>query len=138
MELTRIEKAAEHYQSLGWPTVYVGEIVIDERGKKDIRNVENWQTATADMPVRRPGSQEATAIGVRTGEVSGVMFVDIDGECPAWDALLAEHGTPETWTVQTRSFGTHYGFQWEPRMERFAKNDVGLAAHIVDDVKMGP
>lgn len=137
MELTRIEKAAEHYQSLGWPTVYVGEIVIDERGKKDIRNVENWQTATADMPVRRPGSQEATAIGVRTGEVSGVMFVDIDGECPAWDALLAEHGTPETWTVQTRSFGTHYGFQWEPRMERFAKNDVGLAAHIVDDVKMG-
>lgn len=137
MEPTRIEGAAEFYQSLGWPTVYVGEIAINGQGKKELRNVEPWEQATADMPVRRPGSQQATAIGVRTGKISGVMFVDIDGECPAWDALLAQHGEPETWKVQTRSFGTHYGFAWDDRMERFTKNDVGLAAHIVDDVKMG-
>lgn len=137
MELTLIEKSAGYYQSLGWPTVYIGEIAINGKGKKELRDVEPWETATADMPVRRGKSHEATAVGVRTGKISGVMFVDIDGECPAWDALLAEHDELETWQVETRSFGTHYGFTWDDRMERFTKNDVGLAAHIVDDVKMG-
>lgn len=137
MELTLIEQSAGFYQSLGWPTVYIGEIAINGKGKKELRDVEPWETATADMPVRRGKSHEATAIGVRTGSISGVMFVDIDGECPAWDALLAEHEDLETWQVETRSFGTHYGFAWDDRMERFTKNDVGLAAHMVDNVKMG-
>lgn len=137
MDLTPIETWASYYQSLGWPTVYVGEIAIDARGKKELRDVEPWESATADMPVRRGKSHQATALGVRTGKISGLAVIDIDGDCPAWDALLAEHDPLETWQSQTRSFGSHYGFAWDDRMERFTKNDVGLAAHMVDDVKMG-
>lgn len=137
MELTPIERAAEDYQSRGWPTVYINRIAIDADGKKVLEGVEAWEKATADMPVQRPGSSAAEAVGVRTGSISGVMLVDVDGDCPRWDALLAEHGEPETWTVETRSFGKHYGFAWDERMERFTKNDTGLALHKVDDIKMG-
>lgn len=134
--LTKIEQAAAWYQSQGYPTVYVRAIYVDPlTGKKDVQGAEPWQNATADMPVRRGQSQTSNAIGVRTGEISGVIFVDIDGTCPKWDALLAEHGTPNTWTVQTRTGGFHYGFKWDARMERFTKNDVGLAAHFDESGK---
>lgn len=126
----KIEQAAEWYQSQGWPTVYIRKIYVTREGKKDVQGAEEWQNATAEMPVRRAWSQTANAIGIRTGSVSGVMFVDIDGECPAWDQLLAEHGTLDTWTVRTRTGGTHYGFKWAERMERFTKTDVGLALEL--------
>lgn len=127
--MTKIEDAAAWYQAKGWPTVYIRNIYIDPDGKKDVQGAEKWETATADMPVRRGQSQTSNAIGVRTGEISGVMFVDVDGYCPKWRELLAEHGLPYTWTVQTRTGGFHYGFKWDARMERFTKNDVGLATH---------
>lgn len=132
---TRIEKAAEFFQSKGWPTVFIRNILIGPDGKKEVAGAEKWETATADMPVRRGWSQTAKAIGVRTGEISGVVFVDLDGTVPRWDALLAEHGEPDTWKVSTRTGGTHYGFKWDDRMARFAKADVALAAHHDDQGK---
>lgn len=130
--MTKIEDAAAWYQSQGWPTVYIRKIYIDPDGKKDVQGAEKWETATADLPVRRGQSQTSDAIGVRTGAISGVMFVDVDGVCSAWDQLLAEHGEPDTWKVKTRTGGFHYGFRWAERMERFTKTDVGLATNFDD------
>lgn len=134
---TPVEKMAEFLQGIGAPTVYVRSIDIDLNGKKEVNGAEKWKNATADMPVRRGWSQVAKAVGFRTGEPSGLMATDLDGDCPRLTALYTEHGKPETWTVQTRSGGEHQIFTWEPRMARFAENDVGLADNIVDGVSLG-
>lgn len=54
-------------------------------------------------------------VGIRSGSISGVWFLDIDpknGGDASLIALLTEHGRlPDTYTVKTGSGGTHYGFR---------------------------
>ncbi len=98
----------------------LGFVPIPIVGKRPI--LPRWQQTTAQTAMRkvedavRTGS--ADNLGILTGAPSGIVVVDVDvakGGLDFWNELVAEHGIPETFTVETGNGGRHYYFQYDDR-----------------------
>ncbi len=113
-------KAALEYASRGWyvfPLIPKTKKPLTPRGFKDASNdatqIQKWW------------SHHSTAnIGIATGEKSGIMVVDVDGEYPSdWPPM------PATCTVKTQK-GFHYYLKY-PKGEN-VKCRTRVGGHNVD------
>lgn len=98
----------------------LGFVPIPIVGKRPI--LPHWQRTTAQTAMRKVEdavrTNSADNIGILTGAPSGIVVVDVDvakGGLDFWNELVAEHGIPETFTVETGSGGRHYYFQYDDR-----------------------
>ena len=114
--------AALDYARRGWPVFSchpTGHQPLD--GRKNAEGLGGFHLATTDEAqirecwTRWPGA----AIGLRTGEASGLFAVDIDprnGGDISLENLEADHGPlPETVESQTGGGGRHLFFRWPGR-----------------------
>jgi hypothetical protein len=78
----------------------------------------SWKKRASDDPeqIKRWAAKNPRSnIGIATGDVSGIVVLDIDGAegQASLDALTVEHGPlPATITVRTGSGGHHYYFKY--------------------------
>lgn len=121
-------KAALSYLDLGWAVIPAGE-----RMK---RPIVPWQRYQHEMPSRNAVSEWFSRwpnanLSVVTGEISGIVVVDIDPKNGGDDALAEMekgHGKlPETVEAVTGGGGRHLYFRYPGRETR---NRVGLAPGI--------
>lgn len=118
-------KAASAYLATGWAPVALHGIGPDgqtcscgkgrtcpSKGKHPIGN--DW--ASQPMPTEADLdaiwlARPRCNVGIRTGATSGIFVLDVDtAGKEAWEALVEEHGLPETTVVQTGSGMWHYYF----------------------------
>lgn len=111
--------AALGYTRMGWqvfPCHPTGHQPLD--GSKDKHGRGGFYLATTDEKQIRTwwARWPEAAIGLRTGELSGVFAVDIDprnGGSFSIEHIEAEHGElPETVESQTGGGGRHLFFRW--------------------------
>ena len=114
--------AALEYARLGWqvfPCHPTGHQPLD--GRKDVQGHGGFHLATTDeAQIRQWWTRwPEAAIGLRTGEASGLFAVDVDprnGGDISLENLEADHGPlPETVESQTGGGGRHLLFDWPGR-----------------------
>lgn len=106
--------AAAEYASLGWAPISLRNKVPTAKG---------WTGSTPDT-WRDLWKEGATSVGICTGSNSGFVVVDIDikdGGLRCWEALVAEHGDPQTVKVATGGGGYHYYFALDERTATLTK-----------------
>ena len=132
--------AAVEYARMGWkvfPCHPTGHQPLD--GRKDVQGRGGFYLATTNEDQIRfwwTRWPEA-AIGLRTGEASGVFAVDIDcrhdGDI-SLECLEAEHGQlPETVESQTGGGGRHVLFRWPARTIPCSTGKIGAGIDIKGD-----
>lgn len=125
--------AAIEYTRMGWqvfPCHPTGHQPLVKRGfyaaTTDVDVIRSWWT-------RWPGA----AIGLRTGEASGVFAVDIDprnGGDVSQEYIEAEHSElPETVESQTGGGGRHVFFQWPNRSVPCSTGKIARGIDIKGD-----
>ncbi|MCX6113222.1 MAG: bifunctional DNA primase/polymerase, partial [Proteobacteria bacterium] len=133
----KLYKSSIYYLKRGWPIFPVHYL---ENGKCSCGNKEC--SNIAKHPLTLHGLKDATTeldkindwwikypeanIGIATGQVSGIVVIDIDTKSNGFaslEKLEAEHGKlPETITVTTGSGGRHYYFKYPNRTLKNAVN----------------
>lgn len=103
-------EAAKDYAHRGWP---VHPLV---RNEKRPATAHGFKDASTDQAaVERNFGNRPRDIGIRTGEQSGLVVLDIDprsGGVESLEELLELHGSlPETLTARTGGGGLHYYFR---------------------------
>jgi len=120
--------AALEYANRGWHVFPVYEVVTTggemqcsckdgaacgSPGKHP-RTPSGLNDATTDKNIIRAWWKRwpAASVAIRTGEISGVVAIDLDGSdgLLEWERLTAEHGPAETLTARTGSGGRHLFF----------------------------
>jgi len=120
--------AALAYASKGWP---VHPLMP---GKKTPATRSGFKDATTDSAVvDRHFKQASRGIGIRTGEISGLVVFDIDprnGGTESLRLLTELHGPlPETLTAATGGGGWHYYFRM-PDLKLHCKANLGGHAGV--------
>ncbi len=98
---------------------------------------QGWQTAPtvthADIDELWAGWRSTFNVGIRTGEPSGLLVVDVDvdrGGLETLAALEAQHGRlPDTMRVRTGSGGLHLYFKWEAGLAN-SKDKLGPGIEV--------
>ena len=96
----------------------LGFVPIALDGKKPV--LPCWQKIQKDNALNKINEgfarYNANNIGVRCGNVSGIVVVDIDTKndgLSTWNSLISTHGDPYTFKVRTGSGGYHYYFMYD-------------------------
>ncbi len=100
--------------------VKLGFVPIPLNGKKP--TVPGWEKSTKQTNhTFNPGNN----VGVVTGEVSGIVVVDIDVKddgLKTWMEWITHHGDINTAIVKTGSGGYHYYFKYDPTTSGMKSN----------------
>jgi putative DNA primase/helicase len=105
--MSSAKAAAANYHRLEWCP-----IPIKERSKEP--NLLELQPYLSRRPTREElGAWAWSGVGIVTGELSGVLVLDVDG--PEGEAELRKHGHPATPMVRTPSGGLHLYFKHPAR-----------------------
>ena len=129
--------AALSYARMGWPVFAchaIGHQPLD--GRKDVQGRGGFYLATTNEDQIRSWWTRwpEAAIGLRTGEASGMFAVDIDprhGGDISLELLEAEHGPlPETVESQTGGGGRHLLFAWPGRPVPCSVGKIGRGIDI--------
>lgn len=124
-----LREAAARYQDRGWHLVALYS-ATDQKcscprglncrtsGKHPVKQWANDAEFMSSADLWAHFEELGRNIGIRTGAISGIWVLDIDGPEgeSTLDALTAEHGTEWTETLQFRtgSGGRHLVFSWDP------------------------
>src|SRR5918995_3477968 len=101
--MSSAKAAAANYHRRDWCP-----IPIKERSKEP--NLLELQPYLSRRPTREElGAWAWSGVGIVTGELSGVLVLDVDG--PEGEAELRKHGHPATPMVRTASGGLHLYFK---------------------------
>jgi len=142
-KMNKLLEAAIEYAKRGWPVLplhYVQSDGLCSCGNKDCNKI-------AKHPLTAHGVKDATRfiaiikgwwteypnanIGIATGQISGIVVVDIDTKNNGFDSLEkleAEYvKLPQTITVTTGSMGKHYYFKGP---NTIIKNAIGIRPGI--------
>jgi putative DNA primase/helicase len=105
--MSSAKAAAANYHRRDWCP-----IPIKERSKEP--NLLELQPYLSRRPTREElGAWAWSGVGIVTGELSGVLVLDVDG--PEGEAELRKHGHPATPMVRTASGGLHLYFKHPAR-----------------------
>ena len=122
--MTNIITTACSYAERGWP------VFPCDLAKHPITS-SGFLDATLDTEVIRDWwvQSPAATIGVATG--NGLVVIDVDsykpGGTPQWDAQVAEHGLPSTYTVRTGQGGRQFYFVTD---EKIRSNQNVLSQNV--------
>lgn len=100
--------------------------VMPVRGKVPLWT--DWPARATRAPNGEPEWQEATGIGLLTGERAGYFVLDVDGPRgkATLDALELERGSlPTTWLSRTGGGGLHFFFRWPGFLVRGSASKLG-------------
>lgn len=109
--------------------------------------VKDWTSLTRENQREKITRWNAPNLGVLTGEINGIIVLDIDNKIPGneksknlslkngldeWKFYIGIHGEPQTFKVKTGSGGYHYYFKYNDAVKDMtstsetAVNDEGL------------
>lgn len=129
---------AEQDNQLAGAAIALGIPVFPCDARKRPLTQHGFKDATADpTAIRRMfANPAAVMIGMPTGEVTGLVVVDVDVKDgrpgQAWlDAN--RHRLPMTWTVRTASGGLHLYFRWPGEPVRNSASKIGSGIDVRGD-----
>lgn len=123
-----IREEALRYVALGFSAMPLGLITKDATGKKDIDFMRGWKKyqSTVATPEEISG-WNCKNLGIATGQVSGLLVLDVDSYKEGFDAeLLKSFELPITPMQETASGGRQYLFKLPKGL--IIKNDVCIGS----------
>ena len=113
-ENTLLEFALKYYD-MGLQPIPIGEITLDEKGKKKFFPLIGWKDKgdnpfTRDEVIENFDLANVKNIGIRTGKVSNLIVIDVDQDA---DKVFIEEYLSglQTVVVYTQSGGKHHWFK---------------------------
>lgn len=115
-------------------------IQLHPKGKVPTAEMTGWPSQPRRLPAEvRDWLAMGYNVGVRCDAQSGVWVLDVDIDLrtmepsPEWQALVAEHGEPDTYTVRSPSNGIHYYLRPPQGIE--IRNDQGTVVAPEVDIR---